>query len=337
MTLVERRDPEKTYNLRTTAALEREAPGFDWKAYFAAIGAAGSRRGERRAAEVRRGLRRASPPRAPPPTGGPTCAGRCSTPPRPSSRASSRRRISASSSASSPGSRIRRRGPSAWSRRSAGVTAASRSARRSGEIFVAEAFPPEAKARALELVGNVKAALRERLLALDWMEESTRRAALEKLDRMAVKIGYPDHWRDFSVGAGRRAPLRRELDQRQRLRIPPHARAPGQARGPRRVVDGAPHRERVLRIDPERDRVPRRHPAAAVLRPEGRRRGELRRHRHGDRPRDHARLRRPGPPLRCRGQPSRMVDAGRPQALRGARPGHRHAVRRLRRASTGSR
>jgi predicted metalloendopeptidase len=45
----------------------------------------------------------------------------------------------------------------------------------------------------------VKAALRERLLAVDWMEEATRKAALDKLDRMAVKIGYPDRWRDFSA------------------------------------------------------------------------------------------------------------------------------------------
>ena len=70
-----------------------------------------------------------------------------------------------------------------------------------GELFVGEAFPPEAKRRALELVGHVKAALRERLEKLDWMEAGTRRAALEKLDRMAVKIGYPDRWRDFSTAA----------------------------------------------------------------------------------------------------------------------------------------
>ena len=42
MTLVERRDPEKTYNLRGTDRFARDAPGLDWKAYFAAAGAPAS-------------------------------------------------------------------------------------------------------------------------------------------------------------------------------------------------------------------------------------------------------------------------------------------------------
>jgi putative endopeptidase len=68
-----------------------------------------------------------------------------------------------------------------------------------GELYVAKAFPPEAKARALELVNNVKAVLHERLAELDWMSEPTRQAALAKLDAMAIKIGYPDKWRDYST------------------------------------------------------------------------------------------------------------------------------------------
>src|ERR1700674_4025701 len=68
-----------------------------------------------------------------------------------------------------------------------------------GELYVAKAFPPQAKARALELVNNVKAALRERIGELDWMSESTRTAAQTKLDAMAIKIGYPDQWRDYST------------------------------------------------------------------------------------------------------------------------------------------
>jgi putative endopeptidase len=68
-----------------------------------------------------------------------------------------------------------------------------------GELYVAKAFPPQAKARALELVNNVKAALRERIGELDWMSEPTRKAALTKLDAMAIKIGYPDQWRDYSA------------------------------------------------------------------------------------------------------------------------------------------
>jgi putative endopeptidase len=67
-----------------------------------------------------------------------------------------------------------------------------------GQLYVAEAFPPEAKEKALALVKNVRATLRERLATLDWMSPQTREQALKKLDAMAVKIGYPDKWRDYS-------------------------------------------------------------------------------------------------------------------------------------------
>ncbi len=67
-----------------------------------------------------------------------------------------------------------------------------------GQLYVARTFTPVAKARALALVLNVKAALHDRLLTLDWIGEDTRKQALYKLAKMRVKIGYPDHWRDYS-------------------------------------------------------------------------------------------------------------------------------------------
>jgi predicted metalloendopeptidase len=67
-----------------------------------------------------------------------------------------------------------------------------------GRMFVDRSFSPEAKARALELVRNVKASLGDRLREVDWMTEETRKRSLEKLDAMEIKIGYPDRWRDFS-------------------------------------------------------------------------------------------------------------------------------------------
>jgi putative endopeptidase len=67
-----------------------------------------------------------------------------------------------------------------------------------GQLYVAEAFPPQAKARAEALVKNVRATLRERLEDLDWMSPQTRKEALRKLDAMAVKIGHPSKWRDYS-------------------------------------------------------------------------------------------------------------------------------------------
>ena len=67
-----------------------------------------------------------------------------------------------------------------------------------GQLYVAEVFPPAAKARTLTLVQNLKAVLRDRLLTLDWIGEDTRQAALIKLDKMRIKVGYPDHFRDYS-------------------------------------------------------------------------------------------------------------------------------------------
>jgi putative endopeptidase len=66
-----------------------------------------------------------------------------------------------------------------------------------GEVYVRRAFPPEAKARALAMVQDLQATLRDRLQALSWMNDTTRAAALAKLDAIHDKIGYPDRWRDY--------------------------------------------------------------------------------------------------------------------------------------------
>jgi putative endopeptidase len=67
-----------------------------------------------------------------------------------------------------------------------------------GQLYVANAFPPESKARMLKLVANLRSALHDRIEHLEWMDEPTRAAALRKLDAFNVKIGYPDKWIDYS-------------------------------------------------------------------------------------------------------------------------------------------
>ncbi len=67
-----------------------------------------------------------------------------------------------------------------------------------GEAYVAKTFPPEARARARAVIDDIRAAFRERLQHLSWMSDSTRAHALDKLARMREKIGYPDHWRDYT-------------------------------------------------------------------------------------------------------------------------------------------
>jgi putative endopeptidase len=67
-----------------------------------------------------------------------------------------------------------------------------------GQLFVAQYFPPGARARMLELVGNIKAVFHDRLQKLEWMTDATRAKALAKFDRFTTKIGHPDKFRDYS-------------------------------------------------------------------------------------------------------------------------------------------
>jgi predicted metalloendopeptidase len=63
---------------------------------------------------------------------------------------------------------------------------------------VAKTFTPEAKERMLELVENLRAALKERIEKLDWMGSQTKAQAQRKLAAFGVKVGYPDKWKDYT-------------------------------------------------------------------------------------------------------------------------------------------
>lgn len=67
-----------------------------------------------------------------------------------------------------------------------------------GELYVEKYFPPASKKRVLELVENLRLAMKERISRLTWMSEQTKQNAIEKLERITVKIGYPDKWKDYS-------------------------------------------------------------------------------------------------------------------------------------------
>jgi putative endopeptidase len=67
-----------------------------------------------------------------------------------------------------------------------------------GEVYVKKAFPPEAKVRALAMVRNLEAALKDDIGTLAWMSDATRKQAIVKLEAFINKIGYPDKWRDYS-------------------------------------------------------------------------------------------------------------------------------------------
>ena len=68
-----------------------------------------------------------------------------------------------------------------------------------GQMYVKKYFPEENKQRMLRLVRNLQTTLGERIQAVDWMSDTTKAKALEKLQAFTIKIGYPDTWRDYTA------------------------------------------------------------------------------------------------------------------------------------------
>ncbi len=68
-----------------------------------------------------------------------------------------------------------------------------------GKLYVAKYFPPESKARMQALVRNLLDTYAHDIDTLDWMSETTRKGAQEKLAKLTTKIAYPDKWRDYSA------------------------------------------------------------------------------------------------------------------------------------------
>jgi putative endopeptidase len=68
-----------------------------------------------------------------------------------------------------------------------------------GREYVKVAFTPEAKAKATEMIENLRSVMKDRIMKADWMTEGTRQQALVKLASFNKKIGYPDVWQDYSA------------------------------------------------------------------------------------------------------------------------------------------
>lgn len=67
-----------------------------------------------------------------------------------------------------------------------------------GKLFVEKHFPKEQKKRVLGYIHNIGEVFKERVAKLEWMSDSTKTKALDKLSKFTYKIGYPDKWKDFS-------------------------------------------------------------------------------------------------------------------------------------------
>ena len=189
----ERRDRDKTYNLRTRAALGELAPGFPWDAAFEAADLGGIR--EAVVSELSAIGPLAELYRATPVATWRTyltyhyLRSRAAVLPdafdrevfdffghrlngQPEQRARWKRAVEATNGALGEGV---------------------------GEFYVARYFPPAAKTAALALVENLRRAYAERIRDLPWMSDDTKQAAAEKLALFRPKIGYPDRWRDYTA------------------------------------------------------------------------------------------------------------------------------------------
>ncbi|HEX4358991.1 MAG TPA: M13 family metallopeptidase [Pseudonocardia sp.] len=86
-----------------------------------------------------------------------------------------------------------------------------------GQLYVGKYFTPEAKQRADQLVHNIIGAYQTSIDNLDWMSPPTKVAAKDKLSKLAVKIGYPDRWKDFGALRITRDDLVGNLDRAARV------------------------------------------------------------------------------------------------------------------------
>ncbi|HJW09750.1 MAG TPA: M13 family metallopeptidase [Holophagaceae bacterium] len=195
-TRVENRDPVKTYNKLTLAKLEKDAPGFDWPAYFHGRGvypkdllvgqpsfftAFAKLASETPAVQWRAYLRwhllnaRASAlPKAFVDEG-----------------FAFRGKVLSGIEVQEP----------RWKRIQGAVDGGVGEAL--GQLYVKKAFSPEAKQKVLDMVANMRAVLAERIQGLDWMGAETKKAAIHKLDAFAVKMAYPDKWKEYKFDVKR--------------------------------------------------------------------------------------------------------------------------------------
>jgi putative endopeptidase len=68
-----------------------------------------------------------------------------------------------------------------------------------GQEFVRRTFTPETKEKTVDMTRRIEHAMENEIQALDWMTDATKKRALEKLHAIANKVGYPEHWRDYST------------------------------------------------------------------------------------------------------------------------------------------
>ncbi len=191
--IADRRERDKTYNPRTIAALEKEAPAFPWKAYLDAQGLGGEKSvivAENTAVPKLAQLFAATPVA--------TWKAyltyhflRASADVLPSQLDAEVFDFAGRTLNGQPQQRER------WKRAVSAVNGALGEA--VGELYVARFFQPKAKAEMDALVENLRKGYAARIQAVDWMTPETKKAALEKLASFRPKIGYPPKWKSYAA------------------------------------------------------------------------------------------------------------------------------------------
>ncbi len=192
MTRVEARDPDKTYNLGNLATLSKAAPNIDWRTYFSAAGidnAGDINVGQPAFFQALSDVAKSTSP-ADWLSYAQWHLARVYAPVMGESFALENFDFYGKAIAGTPEIEAQNKRVIATIDRSVGELL--------GQLYVAKAFTPTAKAKSLQLVKNVTAALRSRIAELDWMGADTKKEATTKLDAISVKIGYPDVWKDYS-------------------------------------------------------------------------------------------------------------------------------------------
>jgi putative endopeptidase len=186
------RDPDKTYNPIDVGQLPKQSPGFEWDAFLQAAA-----------------IRKVSTVVVAQPSFATAAAQAMGETPLPALRRYLKVHWLDAEADTLPkafrDARFELRGralrgleqePPRWQKAANAIDAALGEA--VGQAYVERYFPPDYKARALALVQNLIAAYRESIDALTWMTDATKQRAREKLAKYALKIGYPDKWRDYS-------------------------------------------------------------------------------------------------------------------------------------------
>ncbi len=192
MSRVERRDPKKTYNPTEVAALVEEAPAFAWKPYFSELGLASLKSlnvgqpafFEGMSADLAK-----------------VELGQWKTYLRWHLAAEASPYLSSDfvkeNFAFSRTLTGAKEDQPRWRKAVAATNAAL--GEDLGQLYVKEYFSPASKAKVLEILHNIRAALKDDLTTLPWMSQATRTQALAKLAKIEEKIGYPDKWKDYSA------------------------------------------------------------------------------------------------------------------------------------------